>query len=259
MAIDSVEKSRSRAGFWRRILALLIDMAIILIPLQIVVAILYAQTNGAIQGEFGIKTTICSPLEKLPDGLLPTPPDGFNSIADCRTSILGFDTGRILVVAKTTVKGTATASIFQTYTLGADGKPRTDVFDVSWIALLLLLAYIVYMEYLSGATFGKRTLGIRVISVGYPDRVGIPFGKAILRQLAMWIGTVPILIVQVALFAFVREASELEAIVAAPYYFPLVIVAGLIALAWIIWIFVSLARKHDPIYDRLAGTAVMMK
>jgi hypothetical protein len=38
----------ARAGFWRRAVAVFIDAAIILLPLQIVVAILFAQTNGLV-------------------------------------------------------------------------------------------------------------------------------------------------------------------------------------------------------------------
>ena len=54
MTIETVQPPRPRAGFWRRLLAFIIDMAVVLIPLQIVVTILFAQTNGAIQGSFGV-------------------------------------------------------------------------------------------------------------------------------------------------------------------------------------------------------------
>ena len=250
---------RARAGFWRRFGALLCDAALVLIPLQVVVAVLFALTNGGIQGGFGFQTTLCSSLDVLPEGLQPPPPDGFNSIRDCRGSLLGFVTERSLVVAKTTVTGNSRTSISQTYPLDADGKLRDSVFDVTWIALLLLLSYLVLMEWSSGATFGKRATGIRVIDAENPRRIGIPIGKALLRQIAMWIGALPVLIVQIGALAFVKEAAQLEAIITSPSYILLVVVGGLVGLAWVIWILVSLLKRHDPIYDWLAKTAVVVK
>jgi len=250
---------RARAGFWRRFGALLCDAALVLIPLQIVVAVLFSLTNGAIQGGFGFQTTLCGSLDVLPEGLQPAPPDGFNSIQDCRGSLLGLVTERNLIVAKTTVTGNSRISISQTYPLDGDGKPRDSVFNVTWIALLTLLAYLVLMEWSSGATFGKRATGIRVIDAGNPDRIGIPVGKALLRQIAMWLGVLLVLVVQIGALAFVKEAAQLEAIITSPSYILLVVVGGLVGLAWAIWILVSLLKRHDPIYDRLAKTAIVVK
>ncbi|MEP6566574.1 MAG: RDD family protein [Mesorhizobium sp.] len=258
MPQDSMEQ-RPRAGFWRRFGALLCDAALVLIPLQIVVAILFAQTNGAIQGSFGLQTTRCSPLDVLPEGLQPAPPDGFNSIQDCRISLFGLVTEHNLVVAKTTVTGNSKTSIYQSYSLDANGKPRGGALDVTWIALLSLLAYMVLMEWSSGATFGKRATGIRVVDAGDPSRIGIPVGKAVLRQIAMWIGALPVLIVQIGALFLIKEAAQLEALIASRSYILLVVVGGLIAFAWVIWILVSLVKKRDPIYDRLAKTAVVVK
>lgn len=250
---------RPRAGFWRRLGALLCDAALVLIPLQVVVGILFALTGGAIQGNFGFQTTICGSLDTLPDGLRPAPPEGFNSIQDCQLSFFGLVTARKLVVAKVTVAGNSRTAVFRNYSLDANGSPREGAFDATWVAILALLAYMACMEWRFGETFGKRATGIRVVDAGNPARIGIPPGRAMLRQLAIYGGLLPLLLVEIVTVLFVGDAARLEALVTSPSYILLLVIAGLAGLAWAIWILVSLARRHDPIYDRLAKTAVVMR
>jgi uncharacterized RDD family membrane protein YckC len=250
---------RPRAGFWRRLGAFLCDAALVLIPLQIVVAILFALTNGAIQGNFGFQTTLCSSLDKVPDGLQPALPEGFNSIQDCRLSLFGLVTGRKLVVAKVTETGNSRTAIFRNYSLDANGSPKEGAFDVTWVAILTLLAYMVCMEWRSGETLGKRATGIRVVDVRNPAGTGIPFGRALVRQVATYAGLLPLVALEIGTVIFVSDVARLEALMTSQSYILLLVVAGLFGLAWMIWILVSLARKHDPIYDRLAKTAVVIK
>ncbi|MDR7221558.1 RDD family protein [Aminobacter aminovorans] len=106
--MTSVEGAARRAGFWRRVGALMIDSIIILLPLQILVAILFAQTNGAVQGNFGITLTICAPVEHLPEGLQPPPPADANSATECRSSLFGFETSRTLSVGTFVEQGNTT-------------------------------------------------------------------------------------------------------------------------------------------------------
>lgn len=256
MASESAVSGLPRVGFWRRFLALIIDMAIILIPLQAVVTVLYANTNGVIQGNFGFTITSCSPLTQIPDGLQPAPPEGINGAAECRTSFLGFDINRVLIVSKTTQSGNVTTSVSQSYALDANGLPSDGVFDVTWVAVLLLLAYLVIMEIRSGRTLGKRATGIKVIDAAAPDRVGISAGKALGRQVMMWIGLAPGFIAPIALSGFFSTA-ELEPFFNGPYFVPALILIGLIGFGWALWIVISLVRKVDPIYDRIAGTSVL--
>ncbi|PSH69733.1 hypothetical protein CU102_05520 [Phyllobacterium brassicacearum] len=238
----------NRAGFWRRVLAFLIDATIVLIPLQVLVAVLFAQTNGTVQGSFGFTTTYCVALGEIPANLEPAPPAGFNSAAECRISFIGFfDTARTLSVAKVTEDGSVTTSISTDYTLGTDGQPN-QAFTTDWIALLLLLAYLVVMEYRFGRTFGKQMLGIRTIDTDDPAQTGIPLKKAFFRQLAMWIGATPALL----LLSYLTVAPYLTSGVVAA-----MILTWLIGMVWLIWIIVSVSKKQDPIYDRLVGTAVV--
>lgn len=246
-----------RAGFWRRLLALTVDGLIVLVPLQVLVIVLFAQTSGAVQGSFGFNTTNCFSIEQLPDRLDPAPPVGFNSITECRTSFMGYDMARGLRVAKSTQDGSLTTSVFSDYTLGADGQPN-QAFATDWIAILILFAYLILMEYRSGATVGKRLLGIRTIDVDSPSQGGIPFRKAFLRQLAMLIGLIPlalVLIVGLALIYFYD--TDLANVLSGETLIVAMAIAGIIDVIWIVWIIISVTGKRDPIYDRMAGTAVI--
>jgi uncharacterized RDD family membrane protein YckC len=260
----------ARAGFWRRLGALIVDLLVVTLPLQALVIVLFAQTNGVVQGTFGIVLKSCQPLAELPIGLDPPPPEGFNSIVDCRTSFFGLDMARVLVVSKVTQDGAVTTSIFQSYAIGADGHP-TEAYSTDWIAILLFFAYLISMEHRSGATLGKRmlgirtfdtagklTLGFRTFDAAFLSRAGIPLRKAVLRQLAIVIGSGPLIaggIVAVAVMSF--GGVDPAAIFSSGVYVPYMILAAAINVVWFVWIAVSVSRKRDPIYDRLVGTAVL--
>ena len=241
-----------RAGFWRRFAALLIDSLIVLIPLQILVAVLFAYTNGAVQGNFGFVINVCGPVSPIPTGLQPPPPEGANQATLCSSSFFGFETARLLTVATVTTTGNNTSSVFQTYGVSADGNVRDDVFDADTVAYIVLLAYLVWMEFRQGQTLGKRLLSIRVVALSNPAKIGVPLGKALKRYAVMLLG-VWIMIVALLLVWFLSGSLE-----NAVSWMPVLIAGGLISVAWMLWIVVSVARKTDPIHDRLAGTAVVM-
>lgn len=251
--MTSIEFATHRAGFWRRIGALIIDCLIVLVPLQIVVAVLFAMSNGAIQGSFGIVSRACGPVAQAPSGLEPPPPADANSFTTCSISFFGLPTARSLVVGTVTQEGNTTTGRFVTYTLDADGNP-VNAFATDWIAILAVIGYLITMERRSGATIGKRSLGIRTVSTGAPGQVGLPLKQAIIRQVAQWIGMVPGLLLA---FVFLVVAKDPMAAMATSSFWTLFYIAAIIQLAWLFWIIVAVSRKRDPIYDRIAGTSVL--
>ena len=62
-----------RAGFWRRWLAALIDMIIVMLPFQALAAILFVMTAGGIQMASGFYSS-CAPVTTIPETLAPAPP-----------------------------------------------------------------------------------------------------------------------------------------------------------------------------------------
>ncbi|PLP60030.1 hypothetical protein CYK37_07595 [Mesorhizobium loti] len=250
--MTDTESPLLRAGFWRRLAALVIDTIVIFLPLQILVAILFAQTNGNVQGGFFVVTE-CQSVGSLPEGLQPPPPADANFANLCTSRFFGFPTAHVLSVGTTTQKGNTTTSRSINYPLDADGKP-TNALDMSWVALLVLTLYLIAMEWRSGATVGKRLLKMKVINAGDTADVGIPLSKAVKRNLAIWVGAIPALLIFVKLIFF--SADPLAAMSSSGFLLAAV-VAFLIQAAWMIWIVVSVSKKSDPIYDRIARTSLV--
>lgn len=242
-----------RAGFWRRFAALLVDGLVVLVPLQILVAVLFTYTNGAVQGNFGFVVNVCGPVEPIPADLQPPPPDGANQATLCSTSLFGFETARTLTVSAVTTTGNTTKAYFRQYAVSADGNLRDSVFHADAIAFVVLLAYLILMEFRTGATFGKRAVGIKVVDVGSPGHVGIPLRKAVLCYVTMMLGAV-VLLGAFLIMYFAAETPEAVAV----WLWPTTI-GSVVLCAWLLWLVISVARKNDPIYDRLVGTAVILK
>jgi uncharacterized RDD family membrane protein YckC len=244
-----------RAGFWRRAAAFVIDALLIAVPFQILVAVVYPLTNGAIQVSSGIVINSCGPVNitKLPTDLPLPPPVGANYAHVCRTSLFGWETARWLAVGRVTKEGIVTKKIEHTYRMGPDNKLR-NAYAVDWIVMLAMFIYLVTLEHRAGVTVGKRQLGLQVVDANDPDRAGVPLRNAVARNLLMWIGVVPALVVLVG--AFLSKGADADAIFTDTFFFWFS-VAGLFGLMIVAWMAVDMARKRDPLYDAMARTAVI--
>jgi uncharacterized RDD family membrane protein YckC len=243
-----------RAGFWRRVFAFLIDLLIISVPFQLIASFLFVVTAGHIQMVSPVAYyKVCSKLETVPDGLVPPPPAGSNLTQECNVYFFGAQTARGLQVGRVTNEGTTTKAVWQGYMLDRDGHP-IDGASVDWIMMLALIAYLVAMETQTGATLGSRAMRIRVIDAAAPVVPSVPLRKIVLRYLAMLIGVLPIL--AVLLIYFGPYGLDLEEI-AASSFFVWVFIGVIVLNGWIIFLIVQIAKKRDPLYDRMAGTAVI--
>lgn len=241
-----------RAGFWRRFLSLLIDIIVVTIPFQAVATVLFAATAGHVQMQSGFYTA-CQDGKNIPQALSPPPPHDSNFMRVCRTSLFGATSGATLTVGRVTKEGTTTTTVSQTYLLDKDGTVING-HSIDWIVQLGLLAYLVAMIRSSGKTLGARVVGVKVIDTANPGAAGVPLGKAILRYLAMFIGAVPAF--ALLLYGLAVSGGSADAMFTAGF-FQLLIVALLLSAIWSIVLIVQVARKTDPYYDRLAGTAVV--
>lgn len=249
--MSTVSQTAARAGFWRRFGAFLLDMAIVLVPLQLVVVVLFALTGGAVQGSFGVAGTLCRQVTTLPEGLVPPPPEGANNAVACRLSFFGLPTANLLHVSAITTNGALTTTVTQTYTLDANGRLNAAVsLDfVAWIALVL---YIVALEAWRGATLGKSVTRIRTVRLDQPERAGIGVKTAVMREV---VKDVPLIVNVVALLWLTANVPNPPD----RLYHPLFLICIGFMAAWMIWIVIDIARKRDPIYDRLAGSAVLRR
>jgi len=243
---------RPRSGCWRRWGAFLVDAVVVTVPFQILVVLLFAMTHGTVQITTGIIFSNCPTrvsLLELPSDLEPSPPEGANYAYICRSSFFGWETARWLTVGRFSNGRT----IGRNYRLDTNNEV-TNAWTLDWIAYLTLFVYLIGLERRYGATLGKWLAGIRVVDTQASDTIGIPLHKAVGRNVLIWAGMLPMLIV---LFASITlNHGDLEATFS-DSFFRWYFAAGLLTAAWQLWIAIEVARKHDPIYDRIAGTAVL--
>lgn len=242
-----------RAGFWRRFLATLIDMIVVIVPFQIVAAILFTMSAGNVQMNSGLFSS-CTPAVAIPKALDPRPPHDSNFATICHVSFFGATTGSTLIVGRTTREGVTTTSVRQGYMLDGDGKPINGT-SIDWIVQLAFVFYLLGMVWKTGRTLGARALQVRIVNAAQPGVPGVPLGQTIARYLAMVIGIVPmfaVLLYQRAIVGGSADAMFTEG------FFHWFVAAGVIALLWWLVLLVQIARKRDPVYDRLAGTAALL-
>jgi uncharacterized RDD family membrane protein YckC len=254
LPMTSDQSIRPRAGFWRRLLALMIDIIIISLPFQISAAALFAATSGWIQQSAGITVTSCEQVERLPDGLAPLPPPGSNFARECNVYFFGAQTAKILQVGRVTKEGTTTQTVWRGYMLDLDGHPINGL-SLDWIVLAVFVVYLIAMKAVTGATLGDRRMGIRLVDAAMPDCGGVAWHQITIRYLAMLVGFVPGLAVMLIFFVAHGDANP-EA-VAANDLFAWIGTIGILYLGWIAFLCVPVIRKRDPLYDRMAGTAVV--
>jgi uncharacterized RDD family membrane protein YckC len=243
-----------RGGFWRRWLTIVIDTIIVMLPFQVLAAILFNLTAGMVQMDSGF-FSVCAATKDIPQFLSPPPPHDSNFARVCRISFFGAPTGAFLTVSRITREGNTTTNVSQGYMLDKDGNPVHGT-AIDWIVTLALLAYLVGMISRTGRTYGARVAGLRVVDTANPSLTEVPIRKVIVRYLAMAIGFVPMLAIFIYQYATVGRSAD--AIFTADF-FRVFTYTAVIAFVWCVALVFQIARKRDPYYDRLAGTAVVRR
>jgi uncharacterized RDD family membrane protein YckC len=241
-----------RGGFWRRWLATLIDAIIVMFPFQVLAAILFAITAGMVQMDSGFYS-FCAAGKSIPQSLNPPPPHDSNFARVCRISFFGATTGATLTVGRVTREGSRTTIISQAYMLDAGGQP-IDGISIDWFVTLALLAYLVGMVWRTGRTIGARIVGLKVVDATQPGASRVPIGKAISRYLAMAIGFVPLF--AILIYQYVVNSGNADAMFTDNFFLWFMYAGGL-GVLWEVVLIIQIAAKKDPVYDRLAGTAVV--
>lgn len=238
-----------RAGFLRRALALAIDALVIITPFQLLAALLYVPSGGAIQAT---GTTFECHYVQLKEPLNPPAPARSNLARECRSSIFGFVTSRTLIVGGTLRTGHLTRVVLHSYNL-ADDAPSRRVFSLDWLAQLTFVAYLVAMEHRTGTTLGKCICRVSVVSWTSPGKIGIPLLSAAIRQLAKWLSFVPVL----AFLLYEYWVDGLDGFITGKWSFTKFIWLMGVVVLWYLINFILIITKRDPIYDRLARVAVL--
>jgi uncharacterized RDD family membrane protein YckC len=243
-----------RAGFWRRFLSRFLDVIIVWLPFQIIAAFLFAATSGWVHETGGITFTTCVLGEQIPSDLVPPPPVGSNFSRECHVYFFGMETARYVQVGRATREGTTTKRFWRSYTLDREGHPISGV-SLDWFAIVAFIAYVIAMETRTGATLGSRATRIRVRNTAAPDVTGVPLRKIIVRYVGLFLGLGPPF--AIFLIYFVFYGGDLEAMFDSKPFLWAAAAATVLGLGWTIVLIAQMIAKHDPIYDRIAGTAVV--
>jgi hypothetical protein len=243
-----------RAGFWRRCFALFIDGIIVMLPFGMLAAVLFAATAGMIQMNSGLFTS-CADGKAIPQGLNPPPPHDSNFMRVCRVSFFGATTGATLTVGRVAQQGATTTTVSQSYMLDKEGSP-IGATSIDWIYQLAFVAYLVVMVWKTGKTLGARAVRIRVIDVANPGAPSVPLGRVIGRYLAMLIGAAPLF--ALLIYQYAATGGSADAMFTGQF-FQWFTYAGVLGAGWAIVVIGQMGLKIDPVYDRLAGTAVVLR
>jgi hypothetical protein len=244
-----------RGGFWRRALAVFIDLIAISAVLQVAALVLFPLTNGHVQFSGGpLHGLTCQKLASVPKGVSIPPEFNANSITDCQQSLLGLPTARTLRVSRITRDGAVTKVAQIRQRLDADGQP-TPGLPLDLFVLPLLIAVRFALDRiggsLAGGSLGRRICRIR-LSNGSDGQYPPPTTAVSRRYAALALPLAPAWIWSAYAALFPGQAL----LGTTPYWLfwagtgiPLLI-AALVAAD-------SIIRRRDAFYDRFAGTRVL--
>ncbi len=189
----------TRAGFTRRLAALVIDVIIVLTVVTLIGVTLSKLSGGFIRVQSTlIKSTDCKTLEAMPAGL--ELPQGFKptSITACTYSFLSIPYNWTVKAEQITesdvsiggTEFTTSKTLSYTYPLSPYGLPAEPVV-IDEYSFLLYGLYFIALEWLLGGTLAQRMLGMRVRSVGGAPASLIQIVKRFVARFA-WLALAPI-------------------------------------------------------------------
>ena len=247
MTDQSLSSNFKRAGVWRRVAALLIDVMVIAVILQVCALVLFPLTHGRIQFAGGIYAISCSKLGSLPAGVAVPADFNANVIIDCQNSVFGLLSARTLRVQRVTRDGAITKEIHIDSMLDADGVPIAGL-SLGILLLPLLLAWRFALDDRQG-TPGRRICRTRLVRA---DDGSVPSASEVRRRYLLLLLILSPLIIWPLVLSFFPVTALPENILVAitlASYGPALVV-GLAA-----WRQVYV--RSDTWYDRFAGTSVI--
>jgi hypothetical protein len=245
---DSVEFERG--GFWRRALALLADAIIVTVILQLLAFALYPLSNGRVQFVSGVAMLHCDKLDAVPKGV--TVPADFDatSITDCRHTLFGLTSARIVTVARATQNGAITTTKFISHSLDAQGKPIVGP-TLDGLIWILLLAMRSAFDRGSRGTPARRLCRVRLSNAA--DGQSPPPAPTVTRRYAvLTLPLLPLLIWSLMLQPIMCAEAVASIWLTLGMILPAVVLLGAVGLA-----VVAIIQRRDTWYDRFAGTSVL--
>ena len=245
---DSVECMRG--GFWRRALAVFIDLIAISALLQVVALVLFPLTHGQVQFSGGpLHGLNCQKLASVPEGVSIPPEFSADSVIDCQQSLLGLPIARTLGVSRITKNGAATKVAQIRQRLDAEGKPTPGLpLDIFVLPLLIALRFALDR---AGGSIGRRMCRIR-LSNGLDGHYPPPTTSVSRRYAALALPLAPAWIWSA--YAALFPGQELPG---TTLYWLFWAGTGIPLLIAALFAADSIIRRRDAFYDRFAGTRVL--
>lgn len=237
----------TRDLFWLRICASAIDIALGVVVASLAAVLLYAASDGKLRSSTLVKTIGCQPVRSISAKVfqgVPAPP-GSRPVAGklCVISMAGLETARYLTIELQGQEGEVTRSLAFSRPVDRKGNPVAPMI-LDWVYPLAFILIMTLGEGLSGATPGKRLLGLRVTSAN-GGRLALP--RALLRNAIKYGGAALVLIAPLVVAVTGLRLPQLA-------YYISVGVFGLLVLAPI-----AMLAEAGPraLYDRWAGAEVV--
>jgi len=252
MADAETPQPTMRAGFWRRALAITIDLALIALVVTIAGVLLFGPTDGRVRiGGALIDVTRCSSVDPQQLVLANPPPFHITNARRCTKSFLGLVHDRTLQVSEVTRSGAITYTRGMTYPVDADGRV-VPVFYVDNLILVLFVGYVLWLEWRFGQTLGKRIMHIRVQSLGGGP---INFAQAVKRSVIRFLPWLLLLLLITLLGMF--GANVFFAVASGAMIWMLWVVVVFTALVYVVNFVQTTRRRELPWHDRWAATEVV--
>ena len=151
------------AGFWRRALALFIDLIVIAVIVEVVAILAYGPSGGRVQTSGVLSHEDCR-TASLSAGIEVPAWFQENYAGECLLSIFGYRMGHVIVVGRHTVHDAVETDVSVTFQVDDQGRvvrwPSLDLLVFPGVILLRLL-----LDRRTGG-LGRRMVGIRVMRTG---------------------------------------------------------------------------------------------
>lgn len=238
-----------RGGFWRRAGALVIDLLVLMAALQLLAIVLFPLTGGQVQFAGGIYGYSCQKLDSVPAGI--SIPAEFNpdTITDCRQTLFGGTSARVLRAARSSQSGAVTKTSYYTFLLDTQAKPiKLPPLDSLLLPLLFALRYLFDR---AGGSIGRRVYRTRLSATG--DGIYPPTNSLLNRRYgALLLPLAPYLMWSTfgAWLPWVHSLGP-------DARFAFSIILGIPALVALLQASLAVIRRKDSWYDQFAATGVL--
>ncbi|MFN7389481.1 RDD family protein [Brevundimonas sp.] len=251
-------------GFWRRVVAFVLDNVVVSVVLSLIAAFAFSISNGAVRHSSPIMShLVCSDVDPAEsaniDRLMRPPSQGPTLILrpdrpPDRAGLRRCDKSpsHSVALAQFVWEGSPTYSETVGYPLRPSGQLADRTLDLAHLFFPVLLIWLAFSEAAWGCGPGKRLMGLRVL-----HRDGIrraSFGATLTRN-ALLYGP------SAALGLGLTIHGQIDTTRGGPLYDPVfgwvIVVLGGLSIIWSLLLHgIVLVQRPDPFWDRWSGVSV---